>query len=71
MEDNATSENVSSDGRFKALTKVMTAKDNEVDALHSRITVLQDRLKFDLTTPYQFRHGEKDRLRQELNVADK
>lgn len=71
MEEEATSENISSDGRFNALTKVMEAKDNEVNALHSRITVLQDRLKFDLTTPYQFRHGEKDRLRQELHVADK
>jgi len=71
MEEQATSENVSADNRFNALTKVMEAKDNEVNALHSRITVLQDRLKFDLTTPYQFRHGEKDRLRQELNVADK
>jgi hypothetical protein len=71
MEEEATQENVSSDGRFNALTKVMEAKDNEVNALHNRITVLQDRLKFDLTTPYQFRHGEKDRLRQELSVADK
>jgi len=51
MEDQATSENVSADGRLNALAKVMLAKDNEVDALHSRITVLQDRLKFDLTTP--------------------
>lgn len=51
MEEEATSENVSSDGRFNALTKVMEAKDNEVNALHNRITVLQDRLKFDLTTP--------------------
>jgi hypothetical protein len=51
MEEQATSENVSVDGRLNALNKIMQAKDNEVDALHGRITVLQDRLKFDLTTP--------------------
>jgi len=51
MELEATKENVSSDGRFEALTKVMTAKDDEVTALHHKVTVLQDRLKYDLTTP--------------------
>jgi hypothetical protein len=71
MENRATDVNVSSDGRLDALSKVMTAKEDEVAALHNKITVLQDRLKFDLTTPYQFRHGEKDRIRQELKISDK
>jgi hypothetical protein len=45
MEDEATRENITSEERNIALTKVMNAKDNEVTALHNRVTVLQDRLK--------------------------
>jgi hypothetical protein len=51
MELEATDENIPSNDRMSSLIKVMEAKDNEVSALQNRITVLQDRLKFDLTTP--------------------
>lgn len=45
MEDEATKYNITPEEKYIALTKVMNAKDIEVDALHNRITVLQDRLK--------------------------
>jgi len=50
MELEATSENISTDGRIDALNKVMKAKDNEVDALQNRVTLLQDRLKCDIVS---------------------
>lgn len=71
MEADATRENVSADGRIDALNKVMKAKDNEVEALQNRITLLQDRLKTDIVSVYNFKQGDKDRLRHELKISDR
>lgn len=71
MELEATRENVSADGRIDALIKIMKAKDNEVDSLNNRVTLLQDRLKCDIVSPYQFKIGDKDRLRHELRISDR
>jgi len=49
----------------------MQSKDIEVEALHNRITLLQDRLKCDITSPYDFKQGDKERLRHELKIADR
>jgi len=49
----------------------MQAKDNEVGALQKRITLLQDRLKCDIVSPYQFKQGDKERLRHELKISDR
>lgn len=51
MEEEATRHNISSEEKNIALSRVMNAKDNEVAALHNRVTVLQDRLKYNLSHP--------------------
>jgi len=48
MEIEATKENISTDERIGALSKIMQAKDDEVNGLQNRIVLLQDRLKSDI-----------------------